>query len=154
MKLPDWLIGAVLLGLALVVLQHVQGFPAVPGQEYGAALFPGLAAGGLAIASAALILASLRRRAGPADAAPPASPKKLLPLALTAGSIVFYIVAAPVLGFLIAGMLILGTLMAAYGVAPRWFVPVSIVATLAIHTGFYKLLKVPLPWGLLQPVAW
>ena len=32
--------------------------------------------------------------------------------------------------------------------------PVAIVTTLVIHAGFYKLLKVPLPWGVLQPIAW
>jgi len=41
-----------------------------------------------------------------------------------------------------------------HGVRPSRVVPVAIVATLIIHTGFYKLLKVPLPWGLLQPIAW
>ncbi len=31
---------------------------------------------------------------------------------------------------------------------------VALIATLAIHTAFYKLLKVPLPWGLLDRFAW
>src|SRR5687767_10778692 len=63
MRLPDWLTGAVLLVLALAVLWHVQSFPDIPGQAYGAGLFPGLAATGLALASLALIGGSLRRRA-------------------------------------------------------------------------------------------
>jgi len=33
-------------------------------------------------------------------------------------------------------------------------VPIAIVMTLLIHYAFYKLLKVPLPWGLLQSIAW
>jgi len=33
-------------------------------------------------------------------------------------------------------------------------VQVGVVATLLIHAVFYKLLKVPLPWGVLQGVAW
>jgi putative tricarboxylic transport membrane protein len=33
-------------------------------------------------------------------------------------------------------------------------VPLAIVVTLLIHYVFYKLLRVPLPWGLLQKVAW
>jgi putative tricarboxylic transport membrane protein len=28
------------------------------------------------------------------------------------------------------------------------------VATLVIHFAFYKLLRVPLPWGMLTPYAW
>ena len=31
---------------------------------------------------------------------------------------------------------------------------VGALMTLLIHYAFYKLLKVPLPWGWLQPVAW
>jgi putative tricarboxylic transport membrane protein len=31
---------------------------------------------------------------------------------------------------------------------------VALVATLVIHTRFYKLLRVPLPWGVLEPVLW
>ena len=33
-------------------------------------------------------------------------------------------------------------------------VPIAIVMTLLIHYAFYKLLKVPLPWGLLRSIAW
>ena len=32
--------------------------------------------------------------------------------------------------------------------------PVAIVVTLVIHYAFYKLLQVPLPWGVLQGIAW
>jgi putative tricarboxylic transport membrane protein len=30
----------------------------------------------------------------------------------------------------------------------------SLVASLAVHLAFYKLLKVPLPWGLLSGWVW
>ena len=30
----------------------------------------------------------------------------------------------------------------------------AVVVTLVIHFAFYKLLRVPLPWGLLTPYAW
>jgi putative tricarboxylic transport membrane protein len=29
-----------------------------------------------------------------------------------------------------------------------------VIAALVIHFMFYKLLRVPLPWGLLTPYAW
>jgi putative tricarboxylic transport membrane protein len=29
-----------------------------------------------------------------------------------------------------------------------------VLLTLAIHFCFYRLLRVPLPWGWLQPIAW
>ena len=176
MKLPDWLLGAVLLVLSLGVLWHVQSFPAIPGQEYGAALFPGLAAAGLGLASLVLLLSSLRRhgrrlpvRADPLgeieraaedeiareeEEAGPMTPRRWLALALSVGSVVFYILAAEPLGFIPTGFLILSVMMWAYGARPAAIVPVAIVATLLVHTGFYELLRVPLPWGVLQPIAW
>ena len=33
-------------------------------------------------------------------------------------------------------------------------IPAALVMTLLIHYAFYKLLRVPLPWGVLQPIAW
>ena len=81
-------------------------------------------------------------------------PSRLLAIVLTAGAIVFYLVAANFLGFIITGALILAVLMWAYGVAFKVLLPVSIIGALVIHTAFYKLLSVPLPWGLLQPFAW
>ena len=58
------------------------------------------------------------------------------------------------LGFVLCSTLMLIALLWSYGVRPVLVVPVALVATLAIHLGFYKLLKVPLPWGVLQPIAW
>ena len=38
---------------------------------------------------------------------------------------------------------------------PPWrALPIAVVATLVVHFAFYQLLRVPLPWGLLQGVAW
>jgi len=31
---------------------------------------------------------------------------------------------------------------------------VAAIATLLVHFAFYKLLRVPLPWGVLTPWAW
>jgi putative tricarboxylic transport membrane protein len=31
---------------------------------------------------------------------------------------------------------------------------VALATTLAFHWAFYKLLRVPLPWGVLQGIAW
>ena len=36
------------------------------------------------------------------------------------------------------------------GASWRVTIPVAIVATLVIHFSFYKLLRVPLPWGVLE----
>jgi putative tricarboxylic transport membrane protein len=45
-------------------------------------------------------------------------------------------------------------LLAAYRVRAALILPIAVLVSLIVHTGFYKLLKVPLPWGVLQSVAW
>ena len=47
MKISDAVFGAVFVLLGVVVVVHVQGFPRIPGQQVGPALFPGLVAAGL-----------------------------------------------------------------------------------------------------------
>jgi putative tricarboxylic transport membrane protein len=36
----------------------------------------------------------------------------------------------------------------------KWTVPLAVLLTLIIHTAFYKLLRVPLPWGVLKGFIW
>ena len=163
----DLPVGIALLLIALLVLWHVQSFPPAPGQPYGAALFPGIAAAGLGLVAIALIVQALRADPaaggataarssgdGPDPAAPAAGPSRTLAIGLTAGAIVFYLVAAETLGFLICGTLILAALMWAYGVRPALNLPIAIGVTVLIHVAFYSGLRVPLPWGVLQPFAW
>ena len=52
------------------------------------------------------------------------------------------------------GVIYLASLFAVFGVRPIWILPIALLLTLAIHTAFYKMLKVPLPWGLLQGFIW
>jgi putative tricarboxylic transport membrane protein len=152
-RVNDTVIGAVLLALSLAVLWHVKDFPTIPGQPYGAALYPTVVSAGLAIASVLLLLQGLRS-GEPMFGVQASSRRGLLAFAVTLGSLFFYVFAVDALGFVVCAALMLAALMWSYGVRPSRIVPVAIVATLVIHTGFYKLLKVPLPWGLLQPIAW
>jgi putative tricarboxylic transport membrane protein len=153
MRVNDALIGAVLLALSLAVLWHVRTFPPVPGQPYGSALFPTLAAAGLAIASVLLIVQGLR------SGTPwlRASDTKLsgrIAAVVTIAALVFYLFASQRVGFIASAVLMLVAMLWAYGVRKALIVPVAVVGTLVIHTLFFKLLKVPLPWGWLAPVAW
>ena len=58
------------------------------------------------------------------------------------------------LGFILVGVIYLAALFWVYGVSRKWILPVAIVVTLVIHYAFYKLLRVPLPWGILERFAW
>jgi putative tricarboxylic transport membrane protein len=157
MKLNDAIFGLVLLALGAAVLFAVQSYPKIPGQPVGPALFPGMIATGLCIAGALLVVRGVRgrsRRPWLAWDDWVRSPRHVLALGVLLGSVVFYIVASTPLGFLPTSALILMALFLVLRVPPGRAVLVAVVATLVIHFAFYKLLRVPLPWGVLTPFAW
>ncbi|MBU1358378.1 MAG: tripartite tricarboxylate transporter TctB family protein [Gammaproteobacteria bacterium] len=155
MRIHDSLTGSVLLLLSLAVLWHIQGFPPAPGQDFGPAVFPGLIAAGLALSSLALIWQGLQSKLPWVTIAGGLrSPQHLAAFFLVIASMVFYILLADRLGFVLCSLLVLTAVQWACGVRPAMALAVAVVGTLVIHTAFYKLLKVPLPWGVLQPWAW
>ena len=150
MKLSDTVWGVLLLALAGAVLWNIQGFPRIPGQNIGPAAFPGLIAVLLAGCAIALIVRGVRageRRLVPGEWL--RSPRHAGNFALTVGAILFYIVAAQRLGFIVCALAILLALFLKLGVRARVAVPVAIGAVFFIHVVFYKLLRVSLPWGVL-----
>ena len=161
MRLNDAVWGALLLLLSAALLVHVQSFPTIPGQKVGPALFPGVIAVALAICAMLLVGKGIAARGAGHERAPwiefdewTRQRRYVVAFLVTVGVNVFYIVAVERLGFLIVGVVYLSVLFAVYGVARRWILPIAVIVTLGIHYAFYKLLKVPLPWGLLQGVAW
>jgi putative tricarboxylic transport membrane protein len=157
MKLNDAVFGLLLMALGAAVLVGVQGYPKIPGQPVGPALFPGLLAAGLCVVGVLLVARGWRARTGQRwlmwdDWV--RSPRHATALLVLLGSVVFYIVAADALGFLPTAFIVLMALFLVLRVPPLLAVTVAVIATLLVHTGFYKLLKVPLPWGLLTGVAW
>lgn len=157
MKLNDAVFGLLFILLGGAVLLAVQGYPKIPGQPVGPALFPGLIAAGLCVCGVLLVARGVRLRAGQAWVAWDdwvRSPRHLVALAVLLGSIVFYIVAADKLGFLLIAPVILAAVMLSLRVRPVAAVTIAIVATLVVHFAFYKALRVPLPWGVLKDYAW
>jgi putative tricarboxylic transport membrane protein len=157
MKLNDAIFGVALLALGAAVLAVVQSFPKIPGQQVGPALFPGLIAAGLCVAGVLLVLRGVRDRArGPWVVLDDwvRSPRHVLALALLIGSVIFYIAMSTWLGFLPTAWLIVMAMFLVLRVPPGRAIVISVVAVLVIHFAFYKLLRVPLPWGLLTPYAW
>ena len=157
MKLNDAVFGLLFMLLGGAVLAAIQGYPKIPGQPVGPALFPGLIAAGLCICGVLLVVTGVRHRAEQGWVVFDdwlRSPRHVAALAVLLGSVVFYILAADRLGFLPTAMLILLSLFLVLRVPPGRAVLVAVVAALVIHFAFYKLLRVPLPWGVLQGVAW
>ena len=157
MKLNDAVLGLLFTLLGAAVLLAIQGYPKIPGQPVGPALFPGIIATGLCACGVLLMLRGWRTRSDEPwlvfdDWV--RSPRHLLGLAVLLGGVVFYILAADALGFLPTAALILLALFLVLKVPPGRAVLIAIVAALVVHFAFYKLLRVPLPWGVLKSVAW
>lgn len=155
MKFNDAVSGALLLALAIAILFNVSVFPSIPGQNVGPSLFPSVLASLLAVCALLLI------REGLSSAQPwcelgewMRSAHHLRNFLLTLGCLLFYIVASDALGFIVCGTLILAVLFLAFSVRVQLVLPLALLVTLVIHAAFYKGLRVPLPWGILQPFQW
>jgi putative tricarboxylic transport membrane protein len=156
-KLNDAVFGLLFLLLGAAVLVAIQGYPKIPGQPVGPALFPGLIAAGLCVCGVLLVARGWRARADHPWLAWEdwvRSPRHVAALAVLLGAILFYILAADKLGFLPAAALVLLSLFLVLKVPPGRAVVIAVIAALVVHFAFYKLLRVPLPWGVLQGVAW
>ena len=156
MKVNDALGGAALVALGAVVLWHIQGFPPMPGQKYGPAWFPGLIAFGLIVCGALLVAARLRAAAPQPLLALPEWTGRARPVAGVASvlaGLVFYVLVVDAVGFHLTATVLLLVWSRLLGAAWKLAVPVALIATVAIHLAFYKLLKVPLPWGVFERFA-
>ncbi len=155
MKVNDAVVGACLIALAIAILVHIQGYPLIPGQKYGPALFPGVIAAGLI--ACGLLLVRRGVRAGlplVALAGWMRNPSLVTNFLAICAMLVFYIAFAGTLGFIPTATVCLVALFLKLRVRALPAMVVAILATLVIHTLFYKLLRVPLPWGVLEPVLW
>jgi putative tricarboxylic transport membrane protein len=126
----------------------------MPGQKFGPAWFPGLIAVGL-IVCGALLVAQSWRSPGPLLALPAwiHSPRPLTGVICVVAGLLFYVFAADALGFYLTAMLILVVWMRVLGASWGVTLPVALGATLLIHLSFYKLLRIPLPWGVFERFA-
>jgi putative tricarboxylic transport membrane protein len=155
MKFNDALIGIALVLFAGLIAWQVRGFPPMPGQEFGPSLFPRAIAVGFLLTGLALIVSGARRWEGAVELSEwMRTPRLAINLLVVLGAVLFYILFSDELGFLIAAPITLGAILLA--VRTRWFVvvPGALAVCLLIHWIFYGGLRVPLPWGLLEPIAW
>jgi putative tricarboxylic transport membrane protein len=154
MKFNDALFGVLLIIFGAAIGWHISSYPEMSGQKFGPAVFPGMIAAGLAACGLLLALRTVRVRAPVFEiAAWTRSPVLASNFALICAALIFYIVAADTLGFLITGTLLLFALFRKFGVSALQAALVAPGSAIVIHLLFYKMLRVPLPWGLLEFMA-
>ena len=163
MRLPDRVTGLFLVGLGGAAAYGGWLLPPVPGQPVGPNVFPlvigiGLALCGLMIAFGIGHTFEEEEELVPLEggqqaAAQPRSRLYGLRVLLPPALLIFYVVAVDRIGFIpTAAMIVLAT-STALGARLKLSIPLAIVAPIGIHLIFAKLLRVPLPAGLL-PMPW
>jgi putative tricarboxylic transport membrane protein len=156
MKINDAIFGALFVLIGIVIVVHVQSFPMIPGQQVGPALFPGLIAAGFIGCGALLILSGIRNRAAEPwyeTAEWMRSGRHFVAFFAIVGGVAAYVWLANAIGFLIVAPILLWIWFVTLGVRRWTAVIVAVIATLVIWYAFYKMLRVPLPWGVLTGVA-
>jgi putative tricarboxylic transport membrane protein len=168
MQLSDRVTGLFMVALGALAAYGGSRLPAVPGQQIGPNVFPLVVGIGLAICGGMIALgvgrhyeeeaeADLAKITGQiATATGDDEPsgwwrglKALVPPAL----LLFYVLAVDRLGFLPTAAVMVLITSVALGARLRLAVPLAIGAPLFVNLVFSKLLRVPLPSGLL-PLPW
>jgi putative tricarboxylic transport membrane protein len=144
--------GGTLFALGAAMAIAARGFPTIGAMAYGPGLFPTIIAFGLM--ASGLGIAAENIAASPDPKADGGEKRQLLPLIGVLAVIAFFALALDLLGFHITAAVSL--LVAARIFRGSWVTAVSmaIIGPLILHFLFYSVLRVPLPWGLLLPIAW
>ena len=169
MQLSDRVTGLFLVALGGLAAYGGSRLPPVPGQQIGPEVFPMVVGIGLAVCGGMIAFGVGRRYEQEAEAdlaritgqfAAEASKSDrphgwwrglmaLVPPAL----LIFYVIAVDRMGFLPTAAVIVLITSLALGARLRLAVPMAIAAPLFVNLVFLKLLRVPLPSGLM-PMPW
>jgi putative tricarboxylic transport membrane protein len=161
MRLPDRVTGLFLVGLGAASAYGGWQLPPVPGQPVGPNVFPLVIGSGLALCGLAIAFGIGHSFEEEEEIIPfeggkaPAARGKLYGLRalLPPALLLFYVLAADRLGFILTAGLIVFVTSTALGARLKLSLPLTVLAPIAIHLIFSKLLRVPLPIGLL-PMPW
>jgi putative tricarboxylic transport membrane protein len=151
MRFNDAVLGGALLVFSIVIGLWSQSFPAIPGQQYGAAVFPTTVAIGMGLCSLVLIVSGLRQKGAVLALGDWAQDRRgFVRILVVILSVVFYIVAAKPLGFIPTMTLVLLINLKQHSVGWLQAIIVAIAISLLIQWSVGDLLHVPLPWGVLS----
>ena len=163
MQLSDRVTGGAIATLGAMAFFYGSQLPPVPGQQIGPSAFPMVVGGGLVLCGVLIAMGVGRHfeEVAEADVASHSAPELLEPLPawrnwlalLPPALMIFYALVSEPLGFLLTSAIIVLVGALAFGARLKLAVPVAIVGPFVINFIFLKLLRVPLPGGLL-PFPW
>lgn len=163
MLLSDRVTGGAIATLGAAAVFYGSKLPPVPGQQVGPSAFPMVVGAGLVLCGVMIVLGIGRRfeEVAEADVVSHSTPEELEPLPawrnwlalLPPALLIFYAFASEALGFLPTAAIMVLVASFAFGARPKLAVPLAIIAPFVINLIFLKLVRVPLPDGLL-PFPW
>ncbi len=156
MRVTDFTLALLLFALAAALAIGASSFPPMPGQTFGAKLFPNLIATGFAICATLLCVRAAKARNFSIGWVRPewwGQAGRLGNLAFLLGGIVLYTLLVNSLGFLIATFALLATLMKRLGASWRATLIASFLGTVVTYLLFAYWLRVPLPAGVLTGIV-
>lgn len=159
MKVSDLLAGALFVLLGLSQVAYGMNLPAMPGQRYGAGLFPIILGLGFALCGLNLAWTGWRERGRTGEALATLAAWVRDPffagnVAFVLVLIVLYVLLSNTIGFIPMSIAILTALFVRLKIPLRRSLVIALATTAAIQIGFANLLKVPLPSGILSRVLW
>jgi putative tricarboxylic transport membrane protein len=165
MILSDRITGLFLVGLGAAAWWGGSKLPPVPGQQVGPSAFPMVVGAGLVLCGLLIALRIGAKFEEEAEAelaahqdsnAPPARDETWatgLRALIPPGLLFFYVLAVDRLGFIPTAFVMVLTAAFAFGARLPVAIGVAIGGPIFVHLVFSKLLRVPLPAGLL-PMPW
>ena len=157
MRVNDAVIGLIIIVLSTFIIIEARSYPALPGVPYGPDLFPTVIAGAMILGGIILIFKGLRnvKITGWYKLEDWARvPRTYMTLAMIALSLFFYILFSEMLGFMITSVVILFSLLlwTRRGNNTVSSLVISISFSVLIFVVFAKLMRIPLPAGIMQGV--
>lgn len=159
MKVNDAISGIFFILFGMLLFYLTRDFPIMPGQKYGADLFPRLIATCMALGGVALIFRGIRMR----EEVPWVtlmdwikSPRHVASFFLVIGVLIFYILISDLLGFIPTAFICLMVMLLWLRGLSTWLSSalISILAVMVIQQFFGEFLRVPLPWGIVPIFGW
>lgn len=158
MKFHDSVCGGVLFALAIFIFCYALTIPPMPGQQYGADVFPRLVSIGLGAFSLMLVWRGWKHSpAGtpwlaiaPWARDPRTRGNFILAFVLT----IAYVLLDDIVGFILLGIAILMVLFVRQGVEWRKGALIAVTTVIVTQVAFGNLLRVPLPRGFLTEYLW
>jgi putative tricarboxylic transport membrane protein len=157
MHLSDRITGGFLVLLGALAFWGGSRLPAVPGQDVGPAVFPIVVGGGLVLCGLMIALgighsfeeAEIEPVEAHEGLARWLGERRALAAFVPPALMLFYVLASETLGFLPTAFVMVLVAALALGASLRLAAGMAVCAPPLVHLVFYKLLRVPLPEGLL-----